>query len=67
MRRSNIRDLNLQDPILPRHGLHRTANTVDLKKTAEKGELLKEDLMVEKEDSNRSGKAEERTGKAVRL
>ena len=65
MSRSYIRDLNLQDPILPRHRSHRTANTVGLEKTTEKREVLKEDLMVKGDDRNRTGKAEERTEKSL--
>ena len=58
-----ISDLNLQDPILPQLGSHRTANTVGLKKTTEKKEMFKRRLVGETEDRNSSRKTEERKDK----
>ena len=42
-------DLSHQDPILPRHGMQRTANTLGLKVTAEsKKNYIKKRCVVEK-------------------
>ena len=42
-------DLSHQDPILPRHGMQRTANTLGLKVTAEsKKKYMKKSCVVDK-------------------
>ena len=42
-------DLSHQDPILPRHGMQRTANTLSLKVTAEsKKNYIKKNCVVDK-------------------
>ena len=42
-------DLSHQDPILPRHGMQRTANTLGLKVTAEsKKKYMKKSCIVDK-------------------
>ena len=42
-------DLSHQDPILPRHGMQRTANTLGLKVTAEsKKKYIKKSCVVDK-------------------
>ena len=45
----NTGDLSYQDPILPRHGMQRTANTLGLKVTAEsKKNFIKKGCAVDK-------------------
>ena len=41
-------DLNHQDPILPRHGMQRTANTLGLKVTPESKNHIKKSCVVDK-------------------
>ena len=41
-------DLSHQDPILPRHRMQRTANTLGLKATAESKNYIKESCVVVK-------------------
>ena len=50
-------DLSHQDPILPRHGMQRTANTLGLKATAEsKKYYIKKSCVVDKYRRMISGK-----------